>query len=261
MKRAFFISLIIHLSIFALFFYISKNESFYKEKNRVFKTTLNLKKITFKKEEKVESKRIIKKELHKKNKKQKPKKNKSKIKKKSLKKPKPKPKHIKHIRHKTVQKNRQKSPIKSHPKSTQKPPVKTDTKITQKPKNETKKIEKKEIKEPIKKAIKNSSSLDKNKKESNNDNKEFNIFLSKIREEIEEFKQYPRIARRLHKEGVVIVSFKLKASGKVEDLKVIKSAVSILDRAALRSIKRASVYFPKPKRDIKIRVPLVYRLK
>ena len=255
MKRGFFISLIIHLSIFALFFYISKNESFYKEKNRVFKTTLNLKKITLKKQEKVESKKIIKKELHKK---QKTKNIESKIKK-SLKKPRPKSKHIKHIRHKIEQKIR--PLIKSHPKSTQKPPVKTDTKITQKPKNETKKIEKKEIKEPIKKAIKNSSSLDKDKKESKNDNKEFNIFLSKIREEIEEFKQYPRIARRLHKEGVVIVSFKLKASGKVEDLKVIKSAVSILDRAALRSIKRASVYFPKPKRDIKIRVPLVYRLK
>ncbi|NPA03749.1 MAG: energy transducer TonB [Epsilonproteobacteria bacterium] len=87
-------------------------------------------------------------------------------------------------------------------------------------------------------------------------------FLSKIRRAILAYRYYPRIARKRRKEGVVKVSFYLLPTGKVSDLKVVKSSgYKILDKAAIITIKRASKAFPTPTHRIKLTVPIEYRLR
>ncbi len=72
---------------------------------------------------------------------------------------------------------------------------------------------------------------------------------------------YPYIARRMGWEGKVIISFILTKEGKISLLTVEKSSgYEILDKNAIETIKRVSKYFPLPPLDVKIRLPISYRL-
>ncbi|BAF70529.1 energy transducer TonB [Nitratiruptor sp. SB155-2] len=86
-------------------------------------------------------------------------------------------------------------------------------------------------------------------------------YLSKIRQIILEYRYYPRIARRTRKEGLVKVSLKLLPDGSVKELHIIQSSGhSILDRAALQTVQKASSHFPKPAQAVELTIPLEYRL-
>ncbi len=73
--------------------------------------------------------------------------------------------------------------------------------------------------------------------------------------------KYPFVARRMGWEGKVLISFLLTKNGEIKYLKVEKSSgYKILDENALKTIKRCSKYFPIPPVDVKIKLPIVYKL-
>ncbi len=73
--------------------------------------------------------------------------------------------------------------------------------------------------------------------------------------------KYPFIARRMGWEGKVLISFLLTRNGEIKYLKVEKSSgYKILDENALKTIKRCSKYFPVPPVDVKIKLPIIYKL-
>ena len=84
--------------------------------------------------------------------------------------------------------------------------------------------------------------------------------LKKIKVAIEKNRYYPKIAKRLKKEGVVKIEFVLSAKGEIKDIKIVQKSHSILNKSAVKTVKKASIYFPKPKKEIKIVVPIEYRL-
>ena len=82
--------------------------------------------------------------------------------------------------------------------------------------------------------------------------------LAQIRKQIALKKNYPRIAKDREMTGQVKVGFKLKASGELEYVKVLKSSgYGVLDKAAIESVKRAAPFpfYPDP-----IQLSLEYRL-
>ncbi|WP_281951278.1 energy transducer TonB [Nitrosophilus kaiyonis] len=258
MKKSFFISLIIHTILFSSFIFLTNNLT-PKEKIRTIK-------ISSIKEEKVCrcnktcqcTKKIEKKVI----KKKKPK-------------PKPKPKSKPIIKKKKTKKKI----LKLKPKKSIIKPKKIK-KIVQKPKPKPKKVVKEtkplkpikkenineKIELPNKKIVKNeiksSKKIDSHVKKANLNEKkdELEKIVIKIKKAIEENKKYPRIAKRLKKEGIVEVEFILCTDGKIKDLKIIKKASSILNKSAIKTIKKASIYFPKPYKNLKIVVPIEYKL-
>ena len=84
--------------------------------------------------------------------------------------------------------------------------------------------------------------------------------LPRIIEAIEKAKYYPKIARRMHLEGTVKVSFVLERDGSVHDI-IAEGEQGILKKAAKTTIRRASLHFPRPPHRMTISVPIVYRLK
>lgn len=72
---------------------------------------------------------------------------------------------------------------------------------------------------------------------------------------------YPYLARKMGWEGKVIISFILTKEGKVTSFTIEKtSSYEILDQNALETIKRCAKFFPLPPVDVKIKLPIVYRL-
>ena len=72
---------------------------------------------------------------------------------------------------------------------------------------------------------------------------------------------YPYIARKMGWEGRVVVSFILTKEGKINFLTVEKSSgYDVLDKNAIKTIKKVSKYFPLPPHDVKISIPILYKL-
>ncbi|MCC6025844.1 MAG: energy transducer TonB [Caldimicrobium sp.] len=72
---------------------------------------------------------------------------------------------------------------------------------------------------------------------------------------------YPYIARKMGWEGKVIISFILTKDGRISFLTVEKSSgYRVLDENAIDTIKKVSKYFPAPPLDVKIRIPITYKL-
>lgn len=74
---------------------------------------------------------------------------------------------------------------------------------------------------------------------------------------------YPSQARRRGIQGVVLVSFIVGKNGQTRDIMVVRSSSGeeILGQAAMVTVKNASSRFPKTERDIKVVVPIEFRLK
>jgi TonB family protein len=83
---------------------------------------------------------------------------------------------------------------------------------------------------------------------------------SKIYEAIQRVKRYPSIAKRLHIEGLVRITFTLTTSSKVVNLKTV-GARDILQKSAKETIYKAARYFPKPIQNVTISVPINYTLR
>ncbi|AQW81549.1 energy transduction protein TonB [Campylobacter pinnipediorum subsp. pinnipediorum] len=86
--------------------------------------------------------------------------------------------------------------------------------------------------------------------------------FSKIHKAIKKNQKYPMKARKMRKQGIVEVSFLLKKSGAVENIKVVNSSgTDILDDAAMKTIKLASKEFPILEKDYLIKIPMEYKLR
>lgn len=158
------------------------------------------------------------------------------------------------------------------------------------PKEEVKKIEKPKPKEKVSKTpapkeemlSKNETKEIEQKKESNSDEEAQKIFekaqeqveksipknyeeeylnenLQKIVKLIQQHIQYPKRARELSIQGVVLAQFTLLKTGKIEGLEALQGHV-LLKKSALKAIDEASMLFPKVEKDITIKVPIQYSL-
>lgn len=73
---------------------------------------------------------------------------------------------------------------------------------------------------------------------------------------------YPPLAMQRGYEGEVFVKFLIDVTGAISQLEIIKhSPYSLLDKAAIKTIKRACRDFPKPNEKAYIEIPIVYNLK
>jgi len=85
--------------------------------------------------------------------------------------------------------------------------------------------------------------------------------LSIISQIIHKNISYPYIARKMGWEGKVIISFVLTKEGRINFLTVEKSSgYRVLDENAVDTIKKVLKYFPTPPLDVKIRIPITYKL-
>ncbi len=90
-------------------------------------------------------------------------------------------------------------------------------------------------------------------------------YLSYIRNRIEKFKYYPKQARRRGVKGSVWVAFIINKDGTVSQLRIHKaSEYSILNDAALETIKRIATFHPLPDEleadELEVIVPLRYAI-
>lgn len=83
--------------------------------------------------------------------------------------------------------------------------------------------------------------------------------LEKIRSLIHQNITYPKRARKLSIQGVVIVKFKINSNGTVESITIIDGH-KFLQKATIRAIQNASKYFPKVTKSIEIQIPIEYKL-
>ena len=85
--------------------------------------------------------------------------------------------------------------------------------------------------------------------------------ISEIMSLLREYLYYPRMARKRHIEGKVVVEFELLVDGSIENIKVIEAHRDILGRAAVTTVERLQGKLPKPSETLLLRVPIMYRLK
>jgi len=83
---------------------------------------------------------------------------------------------------------------------------------------------------------------------------------SKIYEAIQRAKRYPRLAKKLHIQGVVKVKFTLHPDGSVTNI-ITSDAHSLLRKSARNTILEASGEFPKPSSKVNISLNIAYKLR
>ena len=94
--------------------------------------------------------------------------------------------------------------------------------------------------------------------------KEQQKYITLVRELIKQNLFYPRLAKRMHIEGVVHISFVVKKSGEVTDIAVLSASNSLLKKGAIKTINSIS---PPPfpfglGRDrLELSIPIEFRLK
>lgn len=71
---------------------------------------------------------------------------------------------------------------------------------------------------------------------------------------------YPRIAKKRGMQGKAMVSFKLDTDGEILEIKALGSIASILSKAAIKTVQKASESFPHPKEVLALQIPIVYKL-
>jgi protein TonB len=85
-----------------------------------------------------------------------------------------------------------------------------------------------------------------------------NSVVAEILRRIEKAKLYPRMARRMGKEGKATVRFRIKTDGKVEGVELIESSGSeILDQASIETVQRAA---PLPYKEGWLKVVIVFKI-
>jgi len=85
--------------------------------------------------------------------------------------------------------------------------------------------------------------------------------ISLISQIVQQRISYPYMARRLGLEGKVVVSFLLTKEGEVKEIRIEESSShKLLDENAVETIKKCSSLFPVPPTDVKVKLPISYRL-
>ena len=90
------------------------------------------------------------------------------------------------------------------------------------------------------------------------------LYLAKVRHKIEESLRYPSMAKKMGLEGEAIVQFLIHANGMVDasSIKIAKSSgKAILDRNAIDAVLEAIPFELPPKEELKIAIPVVFKLK
>lgn len=94
---------------------------------------------------------------------------------------------------------------------------------------------------------------------------EYGPYLTRFRQRVQESLVYPLAARRQGAQGTVELDVWIEATGRVRDVRVVRSSTNpLLDEAALETIRRLGpVPFPDslPRRPLLIRLPLVFELR
>lgn len=87
-------------------------------------------------------------------------------------------------------------------------------------------------------------------------------FLGEIKQITQQHLIYPKNAILLKQQGEVVVQFFLSKDGNVSELTIIKSSeYDLLDKTALNIIKSASSSFPKPSRNMRVKIPIKFDIK
>lgn len=87
-------------------------------------------------------------------------------------------------------------------------------------------------------------------------------FLKAVKKAIDSNLNYPRQARKTRMQGEVLVEFLWTKHKILKDLKVYKSSgYPILDESALKTIQKASLYFPAYTSDAHLQIPIVFMLR
>ncbi|CAD7288437.1 hypothetical protein LMG8286_01306 [Campylobacter suis] len=85
--------------------------------------------------------------------------------------------------------------------------------------------------------------------------------FEQIRRALIKHHKYPKNAIKMRKQGICEVRFVLKSSGDVTNIEVINSSgTQILDESAMQTVKRASADFPKLPNDIRVKIPITFKL-
>ncbi len=85
--------------------------------------------------------------------------------------------------------------------------------------------------------------------------------ISEIMTLLREHLYYPRMARKRHIEGKVVVEFELLRDGTIKNIKVVEAQRDILGRAAVTTIERLEGKLPKPSEKLLLTVPIMYKLR
>jgi TonB family protein len=90
-------------------------------------------------------------------------------------------------------------------------------------------------------------------------------YLAEVRRLLERHKNYPWMARRQHREGVVVLKFTISRDGGIADHAVASSSGhDILDGAAQETLRKVGRFPPLPailgRSQLTIQVPLTFRL-
>jgi periplasmic protein TonB len=86
--------------------------------------------------------------------------------------------------------------------------------------------------------------------------------LGRIRTILAERLRYPKNALRLKQQGECIVTFSLGADREVSQITITQSSgFDLLDDAAKALIETSASEFPKPKKPVRISVPIAYKLR
>lgn len=88
-----------------------------------------------------------------------------------------------------------------------------------------------------------------------------NEFLQAIYRAMLKRHVYPPLAIQRGYEGEVLVKFMIDVTGEISQLEIVKhSPYSLLDKAAIKTVKRACKDFPKPRENVYIEIPIAYNL-
>ena len=72
---------------------------------------------------------------------------------------------------------------------------------------------------------------------------------------------YPRMARKRHMQGKVLVRFELLTDGSIRNITILESKRELLGKAAVTTIERLDGKFPLPDETLVLNVPIMYQLK
>lgn len=86
--------------------------------------------------------------------------------------------------------------------------------------------------------------------------------LGTIRTLLSERLKYPRNALRLKQQGISVMAFTLSPSGEISAITLVKSSdFELLDDAARTLIETTAQLFPKPSKNVRITIPIEYKIR
>ncbi len=172
-----------------------------------------------------------------------------------------KPKKKVKKQHKKLVRKKVKRKVKKVTKKTKKTVKKVTKKITKKAAAKPIISKPKSKPAPCKECVKSSKEAPKPPKPSYQ-KRYLQTYALKIKEAIIRHLYYPRIARKTKKQGIVVIRFVLLSTKEVQNITIVQSSgYKILDKAAKKTIKAASKEFPAPTEKITIQIPIEYKLR